>query len=634
MIKQSLISILVLLSLTACGGGSSSGGSTPPASNNPPPSPPPTSVTTNGVITGFSSVIVNGVTYAVTSTTEVAIEGSSVAMGDDSSLKVGMRVRLRGADDNGSRSAERIDYDDDLKGPARDVQPNPANPETGSFQVLGQTVIVDDNTVFDNDGGDNNSDGQIDIRDLVLTSGVMVVEVSGLLIDSGYIATRIDRRDNATGRPGTSDDEFELKGFVDSVAADGSSFVINGATVLVQGNTIFEDNLSPDASLAGIFVEVKLDEASNGDLLVVSVEREDDFGDRNGDGDFDADDRDGRFEIKGILSRVDTSGTPHVIVIGPTTLEVVDASSLTGFEGSLIEVKGDFNDAGVLVLSSAERERENSVRTEDRVAEVDTAQGNFTTRLGLLIQPGGGSRLEDDIAEDGDHLTPQEFIQRLAPGDFIEARGVPADAGVTWTRVQRADEDEDDQACELQGPVSDITGEASSFEFVIEGVSIDVSQVQNDDFESAAGIAIGRTDFFDQLSVGDIVKAQSDDTGNGCTNGRLTAREVEYELNDGVVGSTPGNDDIPPTGGNQLTGTPSNVTAASFELQTTTITVVASTLIDDSIIERALGREFDGDDQRFDQIPAGLTLADLLTGDFSITVRVNSENVALEIEDL
>ena len=46
------------------------------------------------------------------------------------------------------------------------------------------------------------------------------------------------------------------------------------------------------------------------------------------------------------------------------------------------------------------------------------------------------------------------------------------------------------------------------------------------------------------------------------------------------------------------------------------------------------GREFDGDDQRFDQIPAGLTLADLLTGDFSITVRVNSENVALEIEDL
>ncbi|MEQ9450371.1 MAG: DUF5666 domain-containing protein [Pseudomonadales bacterium] len=632
MIKQSLISILVLLSLTACGGGSSSGGSTPPASNNPPPSPPPTSVTTNGVITGFSSVIVNGVTYAVTSTTEVAIEGSSVAMGDDSSLKVGMRVRLRGADDNGSRSAERIDYDDDLKGPARDVQPNPDNPETGSFQVLGQTVIVDDNTVFDNDVGDNNSDGQIDIRDLVLTSGVMVVEVSGLLIDSGYIATRIDRRDNATGRPGTSDDEFELKGFVDSVAADGSSFVINGATVLVQGNTIFEDNLSPDASLAGIFVEVKLDEASNGDLLVVSVEREDDFGDRNGDGDFDADDRDGRFEIKGILSRVDTSGTPHVIVIGPTTLEVVDASSLTGFEGSLIEVKGDFNDAGVLMLSSAERERENSVRTEDRVAEVDTAQGNFTTRLGLLIQPGGGSRLEDDIAEDGDHLTPQEFIQRLAPGDFIEARGVPADAGVTWTRVQRADED--DQACELQGPVSDITGEASSFEFVIEGVSIDVSQVQNDDFESAAGIAIGRTDFFDQLSVGDIVKAQSDDTGNGCTSGRLTAREVEFELNDGVVGSTPGSDGIPPTGGNQLTGTPSNVMAASFELQATTVTVVASTLIDDSIIERALGREFDGDDQRFDQIPAGLTLADLLTGDFSITVRVNSENVALEIEDL
>lgn len=626
MIIKPLVTGIMMASLAACGGGgSSSGGSTGPTNNTPPPAGP-VGVTANGVITGFSSVIVDGVTYEVDGDTEVAIEDESVARGGDSGLRVGMRVRLRGTDDNGQRTADRIEYDDDLKGPARNVMPSTDDPAVGSFVVLGQTVLVDGNTVFDDDVGDNNSDGTIDIRDLTLGTGQVVVEVSGLLTDSGFLATRIERVNNG-GRPDTNDDEFELKGFVDAVAQDGSSITINGTTILIQGNTIFEDNLTPDQTLVGVFVEVEVDEDASGTLLAVEIEREDDFGDRDGDGDFDDDDREGRFEIKGILGSVDVSVTPNVVVIGPTTLNVADASALVGLEGSLVELKGEFNDDGILVIAEAETERENTVQTEDRIASVDAT--SFTTRLGLVIEPSGTSRIEDDVDEDGDHLTPQEFIDRLQPGDYIEARGVPGSSGVTWTRLER--EDEDDEECELQGPVTEITGDSSSFEFVIQGVTIDVSQVDDDDFESGTDDELGRQGFFDQLTVGAIVKAESDDAGLGCETGRLTADEVEFELDDGLVGTVRGNDDDP-VSAREITGVPQNVTQNAFDLGNDSVVVVGSTRIDEDLIERALGREFDGDDQRFDQLPEGLTLADLLDGEIQIEVTVDDQNIALEIE--
>ncbi len=642
---KTILASLLAASMTACGGGGGGGGNaSAPPTGSAPPAPQPSGITASGVITGFSSVFVNGARYEVEGDTVVSVEDEQDVSGDDSILRVGMKVRVEATEEDSVRTASRIEYDDDLKGPARNVTPNATDPATGTLTVLRQSVIVDANTVFDDDVGDNNGDGSIDIRDLTLASGEVVVEVSGLPVEDGFLATRIDR-DNATGVPGVDDDEYEIKGFVDSVAADGSSFTINGATFLVTegaGGTIFDDGLSADGSLVGIFVEVEADEDTNGDLLAVSVEREDQIGDTDNDGDFDDDDREGRFEIKSILTSVDTTTDPHTVVIGGTTLRVADASSLEGLQGTLIELKGTFDENGVLVIEEAHPEVENTVRTEDRIVSVDNAAATFTTRLGLIIAPGGASRVDDDLEEGGDHLTPQQFIDRLQPDNFIEARGFPqSDGTVSWTRVER--EDEDDQECELRGSVEAIEGtSASDFSFTILSVTIDVSQITSDnDFEGANGLPIGRQAFFDQLSVGDVVEAESDEGGLGCEDGRLTAQEVQFELEDGVVGSTPppadGGDDGGNSGGTgaqELTGTPGNVGDNSFELGGTVITVTGSTLIDDSIIERALGREFNGDDQRFDQLPAGLTLPDLLTGEFAIVVRATADNVALSIEDL
>ena len=52
------------------------------------------------------------------------------------------------------------------------------------------------------------------------------------------------------------------------------------------------------------------------------------------------------------------------------------------------------------------------------------------------------------------------------------------------------------------------------------------------------------------------------------------------------------------------------------------------------LLRQPLGREFDGDDVPFDQLPGGLTLIDLLPENVQIEVTVSGDDVAIKIEDL
>ncbi len=622
------LGLLLMGLLLACGGGGSGG-------DGASPSP----VVASGVITGFSSVFVNGVRYEVEGGTVVAVEGESERRGDDSRLRIGMKVRVRANERAGQRVAERIEFDDDLKGPARNVNPEPADPSLGRFSVIGRTVIVDANTIFDDDIGNNDGEPGIDLRDLepMLFPGnaPVVVSVSGFPTVDGLLATRIDRVNAAAGgigRPDVDDDELELKGFVDSIASDGSAIVVSGTSFLVDEQTVFEDELPSGGDLVGRFVEVKADLLVGDELLAVRIESEDDF---------DDDDRRGELEIEGVLRSVDRTTDPDQIVIDGRTIEVRDASSLEGQVGHHIEIKGRFDDDGVLVIRQSKAEVENSVRIEDRVASVDRSAGRFTTRLGIIITPSGTSRLEDDASDDdeGDRLTPSEFLDRVDFDDYVEARGFPeSDGSVRWTRIEL--DDDDDVDCRLRGPVESVSGDASSFEIVIRGVTIRTDDVDDDDFEANDDETVGRSGFFARLDVGDVVQAKSFEADSACQSGLLNAREIEFEPDDGLVGSVPpgqGDDGGPGNGGfagNPFVGKPTDVTGTTFVLGDRTIEVVGTTRIDDSIIEAALGRELDGDDRRFDQVPDALSLPELLTGGFSIRAVVGDDGTALLIEDL
>jgi hypothetical protein len=521
----SILGLAAAVSLTACGGG---GGSSPSSSRDGGPvGAAPTSVTAVGSITGFGSVYVSGTRYEVEADTIISVEGEADKMGDDSGLHLGMKVRVTATSTNGARSASSIEYDEDLKGPIESITPDGSDPTIGTFSVMSQTVTVDATTVFDDDIGNNDGVAGIDFRDLQLG---MVVEVSGFPNDDGFLATRVDREldalggDPDIGQTDVEDDELELKGFVESIAADNSSITVNGVVFIIDAGTIFEDGLLLNEGLLGEFVEVKAD-IVGGEYVAVRIEHEDDFDDGE---------HSGEFEIEGILQAVDTVSTPNTFTINGTTVPVTDASSLEAFLGMRVEIEGSFNTDEVLVLREVEQDAEDNIRTEDLVATVDIAALSFTTRLGLVVNPTGGSRVEDDTS-DADHLTPEQFINSLQAGDRIESRGYEDAGSVVWTHVER-DEiaiDNNDFECELRGPVTSIDGDASAFSFVIQGVTVLTGRVTEDHFQGANDLPIGSAAFFGELQPGVVVEASSFEGDEFCMTGTLDAREVELETADG-----------------------------------------------------------------------------------------------------
>lgn len=514
-----ILGLAATLTLAACGGGSSP--AVPPDDN--PPGGGPVSVTAIGTITGFGSIFVGGERYQVRPDTSIAIEDEAETTGDDSRLRLGMRVKIVGTDDNGQRAAQRIEFDEDLRGPIENITPDLGDATIGTFEVMRQIVSVDARTAYDNDIGDNDGNPGIGFGDLMIG---MVVEVSAYPTGGGFLATRVDRElDGAggnptVGQPDSDGDELEMKGTV--AAFDGTSLTINGVVFVVDDRAVAEDGLAFDDSLIGRFVEVKAD-VVGGVLFVVRLQDEDAFDDN---------DRRGEIEIEGILEAVDPDR--NTFTINGITYEATDVSSLVPLRGQRVEIKGRF-DGDRFVLREAGQDIQDNVRTEDLVAAKDTGPDgpSFTTRLGLTIRPTGVSRVEDDTGSDGDHLTPGQFVSLLEIGDRIEARGVAGDP-VTWTRVERRTTalNNNEFDCELRGPVSPVTGDTENFEsgdFVIEGVTVLTDQVQDNNFENANDQPIGRQVFFDQLQPGDIVEAKSFDNAATCASLMLQAREVAFE---------------------------------------------------------------------------------------------------------
>ena len=525
-LRTGIVAPLTAAVVVACGGSGSSGPAGPTGA-----APTSGAVTAVGTITGFGSVYVSGVRYEVTGNTLVSIEDQGVVQGDDSPLALGMKVLVLASETNGVRTAESIEYDDDLEGPIDSITLDGDDPSIGVFTIAGIEIRVDGSTVYDDDVGDNDGESGIDLRDLAVG---MVVEVSGYPTESGFLVTRVDREldddgnDPEVGRPDVDDDELEIKGFVEAIASDNSSITVNGVVFLIDANTEFDDGLLLNEDLIGRYVEVEADVVGD-DFIAVEIEAEDDF-DMDDDGD---DDFENEFEIEGVLQSIDTEATPNTVTINGITVPVRDASPFASLVGQMVEIEGRFDANGVLVIDEIELDDDENVSIEDNVASVDLEAGSFTTRLGITISPNGGSSVEDDAGNgDDDDLTPAEFIGRLQIGDRIEAEGYATESGVNWTSVDREERAvaNDDFYCELRGPVESISGDAASFTIEILGVTVLTDMLEDDDFESDDDFSgVGRDAFFAALQEGAIVEAESFDGDMFCMEGSLEAEEIEFE---------------------------------------------------------------------------------------------------------
>ncbi|HAS15702.1 MAG TPA: hypothetical protein DCS01_10450, partial [Idiomarina abyssalis] len=157
------------------------------------------------MITGFGSVYVNGQRYR-SENAEIAVGNSPAA--DEAQLKVGMVVTVAASasDDGEDPDAQQIRYEEHLQGPVSFI-----DREAEQIEVLGQTILFDDLTEFD----------ETDIETLSVGD---FIEVSGYINDEGsFYATLVELE--------TEETEIKLKGEIANLDTDAQTFSLAELTI-------------------------------------------------------------------------------------------------------------------------------------------------------------------------------------------------------------------------------------------------------------------------------------------------------------------------------------------------------------------------------------------------------------------
>ncbi|HEU4623852.1 MAG TPA: DUF5666 domain-containing protein [Steroidobacteraceae bacterium] len=396
-----LLAGLAVCCLSACGGDQVAGiqGSGAPVAAG---------VTSVGTISGFGSVILGGVEYD-TSGAQIRIDDLS---GAESQLRVGQVITLKGSinNDGTTGKATDIDFASDVRGPIAQV-----DVDNLTAVVLGQTVRIDDSTVFD--------DGlQIES----LQAGTFV-QVSGYANAAGeLLASRVD--------PASPSASLQVKGVVQSLDTVAHTFHINSLTVDYSTAT-------PPATLAnGITVLVRGSGfAPSGALIAPIVQA-------IGPPSFAANDKG---QISGVVTTFTSAsdfvvGTQRVVTDGST---VIAPNGATVALNARVDVQGTFNASGAL-LATKIQVKPQSLSVVGGLVDAVSAANNTVTVLGVTATVSSATSFEDKSSQ-------KIRLFKLADvrtGDYVEVRGTPDtnSGGLAATLVER---DKPNTSVYVQGQV-------------------------------------------------------------------------------------------------------------------------------------------------------------------------------------
>jgi hypothetical protein len=385
--------------LSACGGESTAGiqGSGAPDAAG---------VTSVGAISGFGSVILGGVEYD-TSAAQVRIDDLS---GTETQLKVGQIITLKGSvnDDGKTGKATDISFVSNLRGPVTAI-----DVDNGTFVVLGQTVRVDDSTLFD------------DSIQLAAVQMGAFLQVSGYANGAGeVVASRID--------PAQASASLQVKGTVQALDTVAHTFRINALTVDYSTAT-------PPASLAnGITVVVRGSAfATSGALIAPIVQA-------IGPPSVAANDTG---HVSGLVTTLTSAAD---FMIGAQRI-VTDASTVIAPTGatialnSRVDVQGTFNASGALLATKIQVKPQSLGIVRGLV---DSVSANSVTVLGVSATVSSATSFEDKSSQ----KIRLFKLSDVRTGDYVELRGTPQanGTGLVATLVAR---DKPDTSSYVQGQV-------------------------------------------------------------------------------------------------------------------------------------------------------------------------------------
>lgn len=447
------------------------------------------SAAASGTITGFGSVFVNGKKFD-TSGSSFSVDGQP---GSQSDLKLGMTVMVTGSFNGNQRSASLVRQRDAVEGLVQSVAADGL-----SLVVMGQTVLVDNTTIIDDNIDNSTQNPNRDIRKLV--AGTDSVEVNGHIRPDGIIqATFIEKKAVGTVTP-------EVRGFVKGHDAGTKTFQIGGLNVVYDNKTIISDMPSPSVSNWNtLFVEVKGANFNSvtTTLTATKVEPEN-------QGVQQADE----FEVEGFVTQVIRAGD---FFIGTTHVQTTPSTEFRGGTIDEIVVGAKLSAEGRLangILTAKHVKFHAGVKLEGNIAAVDLGAKTFTiTGLsGMTVSVNSQTEFK---ASGGNQITD---LNDLLVGDHVRVRGrVGGSNSVIATRVeQRAADDE----VNLQGPIQVLSNPS----LTILGVTVNTSGLSNDDFQGLNEQPIGRAAFFNAVQVGTLVKLKG-----RLSDGIVTWHEAELE---------------------------------------------------------------------------------------------------------
>ena len=435
-----------------------------------PTGPPPvetTDVVTVGPITGFGSVITNGIAFGTDGVT-VLVDGEPGTMDD---LRIGMIVSVRGEidDSTGAALASEIRFGVDLEGPVASL-----NPVNGSFVVFGKTVLVDELTVFDEATFDTLAIGN-------------VVRVSGQFRSAERIqATHVHRVANEY----QAGMHMHIKGEIENLDVGNSKFSLGGQLCDYSGAALELGG----ANLAnGLYVEVtSTTPMGAGDLLLDRVQAKDRDRDRDHLCSSDCD-----FELEGYVTtfvsamEFEVDGQP--VTTTDTTVYVNGTVDTLAIDVK-VKVDGTLDADGVLVADRIVFCLPSLIEIEADLEAFDMDAATLTL-LGLEIATDEFTLFRDHSAVGATTFG----FDDLAIGDRLEVRAYVDNATIVATRIER---DDADDSVTLKAPVDEINRPSITL------LGITATSDPDTVFQNAAYEVIDADTFFGLVEIGDLVKTE------------------------------------------------------------------------------------------------------------------------------
>ena len=319
----------------------------------------------SGAITGFGSIIVNGVRF---DDSQARITDDDGTVHNSADLKLGMVVSIvaSGVTTAATASASSITFGSELRGPIDSITAQ-------SLVVLGQTVSVGANTVFD---------GGI-VGGLAGLSVGQIIEVHGFVdpATNQILATRIEREASAA--------TLKLQGQVQALNTTAETFTLGTTTVSYAG---VADSALPSNLANGLLVRVVLSPApATGTRTALRVRavarRVEDHGEAELEGTVTAFTSTSSFSVNGVA----VDGSRAAFPDGTTALRL----------GARVEVKGSITN-GVLMATEVEIENENEVENQEfelhgTVSNLNVTIKNFLVR-GVTVSFAGTVRFDNGDA--------------------------------------------------------------------------------------------------------------------------------------------------------------------------------------------------------------------------------------------